>query len=115
MTLVGGVYACKQIQTNEASELIRKENDAGNLIALVHFESTVFSLRKLTGIDVGLVRRPDIPKPKSGDCFLDIRIRSGTPKGRPITGDDLEFYRIDFKGVEYENSSDSTGWPMVIQ
>lgn len=113
--LVGGVYACKQIRTSEASELIQKANDAGDLIALVHFESTVFAIRKLTGIAIGLVRRPDIPKPKSGDCFLDIRIRSDMPKRQVPTIDDFEFYRIDFKGIDYETSSDSTGWPMVIK
>jgi hypothetical protein len=70
---------------------------------------------QVTGLDIGLVRRLDVPLAKGGDCFLDIRIKHGTPKGRPTTLDDLEFYRVDFKSNDYEKSSDSTGWPMIMR
>ena len=115
MTLVDGVYSCSQINKDDAVSLIRGEHGKDELLSLIHFESTAFALRKSTGLDIAHVRRCDIPQPRSGDCLLDIRIKQGTPKGRPTTVDDFEFYRIDFVGSGYDKAGDSTGWPMVLK
>jgi hypothetical protein len=50
-------------------------------------------------VEVELVEGAEIPTPKDGDCFIDIRLKANTPTGRPIDVAELEFWRIDFNLV----------------
>jgi hypothetical protein len=99
--LTTGCYECRQISAGDAAILIRSAYSAGELRSLVHFATTAAALRALTAVDVSIVERVEIPNPKQGDRFLDVRLRATVPKGQRIGLTDLEFWQID-----YETTSD---------
>lgn len=107
--LLAGNYDCKPISADDAAILIRLADSAGELQSLVHFASTAAAIRALAAVDVSLVERAEIPKPKHGDRFLDIRLKCSVQKGQRIGLADLEFWQID-----YESKKASADWPVVL-
>jgi hypothetical protein len=75
MFLSAGNYAFNHIMSEEAVALIRHTHSTNKLKSLVHFASTMAALRVLADVEVALVGRSEIPTPKDGDCFIDIRLK----------------------------------------
>lgn len=118
--LIAGNYCCKQIDADTASELIRKAYPSSELRSLVHFGSTVFALKELTSIDIELVDqdRAELPPLRDGDCFIDVRLKIGTPRGKPVGLLDLEFWQVNYNKSDlddYEKIKESAEWPAIIR
>lgn len=112
--LMAGNYSCKQISTDTAAAAIKKASAAGELRSLVHFASTVVALKSLASIDLELSGSLELPKLENGDCVIAVRLRTGTPKGRPIALEDLEFWQINFSQADYDEIKESAEWPAVL-
>lgn len=110
--LTNGTYTTESISAEHADELIRQSQANEGLTSLVSFRSTAVALRKLTGMAIELVKLTPIPALADGDCILDIRVKSGTPKSKPVEISDLEFWKIEFSKGNYANSTD---WPMIMK
>ena len=93
-----GSYRCEQITTDQAVSLITASNEAGTMQSFVNFGSTRFAIQKLTGIKVDIVQKISLPRPKSGDVFLSVRV-GPKEKGERISVEDLLFYRIEFASL----------------
>lgn len=112
-SMASGTYTTESISAVHAGELIRLAHENNGMRSLIHFRSTVIALRKLTEIGEGIemVKLTPLPSLTDGDCILDVRVKSGTPKSKPVEISDLEFWKIEFSQGHYANSTD---WPMVM-
>ncbi len=113
--LMAGNYSCKQVDKVSATATIKAALGAGELRSLVHFASTVAALKPIVSIDLELSGSSDLPRLSHGDRLVAIRLRIGTPKGRTILLDDLEFWQIDYSQQGYDNIKESSEWPAVLR
>lgn len=81
---------------------------------IVHFVSMVSALNALASLDIELGDQDEVPSPRDGDCFMDVRLKPETPKGRPVGLADLEFWQIDSSLANYDRIKETAEWPAIL-
>lgn len=100
MPMPVGRFEVSLISPDLLRQLILHAHDSKSLDSRVHFASTVQILSSLTGIRFEPGNDQLAPDLENGDCLIDIRLKPDTPKGRRITIDDLDFYRIEYSTAD---------------
>ena len=81
---VSGFYEVREVSREEAAKLVKEHHASKACEAFIFHGSTQRVLKILTGIEFEMVQKGEMPVPRDGDQFLQVKVTKKSPDTRSL-------------------------------